>query len=293
MIRASDADETGQHRSLLQRILTVIDAFEHNEWDVSLAELTRRTGLPKPTVYRIARELVRWGALERTEHGYQLGVKLFMLGERVPRQAALRELAQPFLEDLYEATHENTNLGVLHGTDVLYLARVQGHRSSPVVLRVGDTLPAHSTSIGKALLAYARREVVQEVIDAGLARHTARTVVMPGMFIRQLQGVVDKGYAVNDEENQVYTAIVGDTALGGVTYNRAGDRIVLQAAAVYPEFRHQGVATEMIRQVLDDVRAHGKTVTNLCPIVRTFIDKHPEYEDLLDAANPGVRRKAR
>lgn len=112
--------------------------------------------------------------------------------------------------------------------------------------------------------------------------------------VRDADGKIDMDITVvNDEENQVYTAIVGDTALGGVTYNRAGDRIVLQAAAVYPEFRHQGVATEMIRQVLDDVRAHGKTVTNLCPIVRTFIDKHPEYEDLLDAANPGVRRRAR
>lgn len=78
---------------------------------------------------------------------------------------------------------------------------------------------------------------------------------------------------VNEEETLTYTAVVGDTALGGVTYSRTGDRIVLQAAAVYPEFRRQGVATEMIRHVLDDVRAQGKRVTNLCPIVRTFIDR--------------------
>lgn len=203
MVTDSADPRVPERRSLLRRILAVIDAFEHNEWDVSLAELTRRTALPKPTVYRIAAELVRWGALERTEHGYQLGVKLFMLGERVPRQAALRELALPFLEDLYAATHENTNLGVLHGTDVLYLARVQGHQSSRVVLRVGDTLPAHSTSIGKALLAYAAPETVQRVIDTGLPRRTPRTVVMPGMFLRQLQSVVEKGYAVNDEETHV------------------------------------------------------------------------------------------
>jgi predicted GNAT family acetyltransferase len=93
---------------------------------------------------------------------------------------------------------------------------------------------------------------------------------------------------INEEDNQVYTAIVGDTAVGGITYSRAGDRIVLQAAAVYPEFRRRGVATEMIRQVLDDIRAQGKTVTNLCPIVRTFIDKHPQYEDVIDPNDPGV-----
>jgi GNAT superfamily N-acetyltransferase len=51
---------------------------------------------------------------------------------------------------------------------------------------------------------------------------------------------------VKEERNEVYTAIVGDTALGAITYSHAGDRIVLLAAAVYPEFRRQGVATEMI-----------------------------------------------
>ncbi|GAB3398642.1 hypothetical protein GCM10027568_35950 [Humibacter soli] len=93
---------------------------------------------------------------------------------------------------------------------------------------------------------------------------------------------------INEEENEVYTAIVGDTALGAITYSRTPDHIVLLAAAVYPEFRRQGVATEMIRQTLDDVREQGKKVTNLCPIVRTFIDKHPQYEDLIDPDSPGV-----
>ena len=129
-----------------------------------------------------------------------------MLGERVPRQVSLRDMALPYLEDLYEVTHENVNLGVLHGVDVLYLARVQGHRSSDVILRVGDTLPAHSTSTGKALLAHAPRETVQQVLDAGLTRLTPRTVVLPGMFLRQLKGIAEQGYAVNDEET--HTGVV-------------------------------------------------------------------------------------
>lgn len=94
---------------------------------------------------------------------------------------------------------------------------------------------------------------------------------------------------INDEENSVYEALVGDTEIGGITYNLAGDRIVLLAAAVHPEFRHQGVATEMIRRVLDDVRAQGKTTTILCPIVRTYIDNHPQYEPLVDPKHPGVK----
>jgi predicted GNAT family acetyltransferase len=95
---------------------------------------------------------------------------------------------------------------------------------------------------------------------------------------------------VDDEQHGVYVAFVGDTEIGGITYSLLGNRIVLLAASVYPEFRHQGVATEMIRRILDIIQSQGRTVTIICPIVRTFIDSHPEYEDLVDANHPGVKK---
>lgn len=96
---------------------------------------------------------------------------------------------------------------------------------------------------------------------------------------------------VNDEESGSYDAIVGDREVGILTYNRVGDdRLVLLATSVFPEFRRQGVATELIRRVLDDVRAQGKTVTIFCPIVRTFIENNPAYADLVNAEHPGVTR---
>jgi GNAT superfamily N-acetyltransferase len=57
-----------------------------------------------------------------------------------------------------------------------------------------------------------------------------------------------------------------------------------------PEFRKQGIATELIRRVLDDVRAQGKTVTIMCRIVRTFIERNAEYADLIDPEHPGVTK---
>jgi predicted GNAT family acetyltransferase len=59
---------------------------------------------------------------------------------------------------------------------------------------------------------------------------------------------------------------------------------------VFTEIRRQGVPTELIRRVLDDVRAQGKTVTIFCPIVRTFIENNPAYADLVNAEHPGVTR---
>ena len=65
---------------------------------------------------------------------------------------------------------------------------------------------------------------------------------------------------------------------------------MLVAAAVFPEYRRQGVATELIRRVLDDMRTRGNTITILCPIVWAFIDRNPEYTDLIDPALPGLRK---
>ncbi|NMO50119.1 GNAT family N-acetyltransferase [Actinoplanes sp. TBRC 11911] len=96
---------------------------------------------------------------------------------------------------------------------------------------------------------------------------------------------------VNDEKAGIYVAIVEDAEVGGLTYNVAGqDRLELLATSVFPEFRRRGIATELIRRVLDDVRARGKTVTNMCPIVRAFIGRNPGYADLLDPTNPGATK---
>jgi predicted GNAT family acetyltransferase len=93
---------------------------------------------------------------------------------------------------------------------------------------------------------------------------------------------------LNDETAGVYEAIVGDKPAGGVTYNRAGDsRVVLLAVSVFPEFRGTGISSEMIRRVLDDIRAQGATITNYCPVVNTFIELHPAYADLVDSDHPG------
>lgn len=96
---------------------------------------------------------------------------------------------------------------------------------------------------------------------------------------------------VNDEKSGIYKAVLGDREIAGLPYNVAGDhRLVLLATSVFPEFRNQGIATELIRRVLEDVRAQGKTVTIMCPIVRAFIEHNPEYADLVDPEHPGATK---
>src|SRR6266516_5207327 len=102
-------------RSVLARGLRLLDAFGSGDTTLTLTELAERTGLPKPTAYRLLSQLVAWGGLERDGCAYRIGMKLFVLGQRVPLQRRLRDAALPYLEDLYEATHENIHLSVLDG----------------------------------------------------------------------------------------------------------------------------------------------------------------------------------
>lgn len=196
-------------KSVLARGLALLDAFGEDDTELTLAALARRTGLPKPTAHRLIAELISWGGLERTATGYRLGITLFQLGQRVPRRRTLREAALPYLEDLYEATHENIHLAVRDGRHTLFLEKVSGHRSTRIMSGVGGRLPVHCTATGKVFLALGPPEYFNHVVRAGLARHTPRTIVMPGMLRRDLTRGTQRGYYVNHEEAELGVAAVG------------------------------------------------------------------------------------
>lgn len=87
----------------------------------------------------------------------------------------------------------------------------------------------------------------------------------------------------NDPAAGIYEATAAGTVVGGIPYNVVDEhRVALLAVSVLPEHRGRGVATELVRRALDDVRAQGRTVINYCPVVRTFVADHPGYADLID-----------
>ncbi len=197
----------GPPKSVLARGLTLLDAFG-TDAELTLAELSSRTRLPKATAHRLIAELVEWGGLERVNGRYRLSMKLFELGQRVPRRRDLREAALPYLEDLYEATHENIHLAVQDGPHTLFLEKVSGHRSTPIVSSVGGRLPVHCTATGKLFLALGPPEFFRDVALSGLSRWTPRTIVMPGVLRRELARAAETGYGVNHEEYEVGVAAV-------------------------------------------------------------------------------------
>jgi DNA-binding IclR family transcriptional regulator len=186
--------------TVTSRVLALLSAFDEHHRRLTLTELAGRAGLPVPTAHRLVGELVSWGALVRTPAGdYVVGRRMWDLGLLAPVQTGLRELASPYLHDLYGATLATVHLAVRDGSEVLYLDRLAGHASVPVVSSVGSRLPMHATGVGKVLLAHAPAAVQQDVL-AHLTRVTPYTVTQPGLLRRQLAKVLRDDHATTSEE---------------------------------------------------------------------------------------------
>ncbi|MAO81894.1 MAG: IclR family transcriptional regulator [Nocardioides sp.] len=186
--------------SVLGKAMIVLHAFEADDHGLSFAALQRRTGLPNATLHRLSAQLVEAGLLDRTDGDFHLGSHLFELGMRASVERTMLEVATPFLEDLYERTHEVVHLALREGAEVVYVAKVSGHRAPRSPSRVGGRMPVHATALGKALLAFAGEEERIEVLRGPLERRTARTITAPGRLRQQLDGVVTSGVAFEYEE---------------------------------------------------------------------------------------------
>ena len=216
--------------SVTGRALSLLAAFDEEHRRLGLTALARRTGLPPATAHRLIGELVAFGALARTASGdYVVGRRLWDIGLLAPVQTGLREGASPYLHDLYGATLATVHLAVRDGTSVLYVDRLRGHASVPVVSSIGSRLPLHATGVGKVLLAYAPADVQTEAL-AHLTRVTPYTITQPGRLRRQLARVVRDGYATTVEEMSLGACSVAVPV-------RLGDDVVASLGLVVASLR--------------------------------------------------------
>lgn len=218
---------------ILGRTFDVLDAFcQGTSTQLSLAEISRRSALPKSTTHRILSSLVCLGAVERCGQAYRLGLRMFEIGEHAPRKRDLREAALPFMEDLYEVTHETVHLAVLDRTEVLYIERIQGHHQQrQLASRVGGRMPAYCTAVGKALLAFTP-DVAASVVAAGqLEARTPYTITSPRALVEELATVRRTCLSFDRDENAIgihcvaTPILVGGQAVAALSVTGPSNRI--------------------------------------------------------------------
>lgn len=186
--------------AVIDRLSLVLDAFD-GPGRLTLAQIVRRTGLPRSSVHRMLDRLVQLRWLRRSGWDYELGIRLVELGSLAVHQDRLHKAAIPMLRQLHAATGLVVHLAVLDGSDVIYTEKVGDRMAAAVPTRVGGRQSAHCTAVGKALLAFADGIDTTGRDAAPLARQTKYSISSHAQLHAEFLKVRSHGVAFDREES--------------------------------------------------------------------------------------------
>lgn len=187
----------------VERSFVLLELIADAGGRATLSELAARSGLPAPTIHRLVRTLLDGGYVrQEASRAYALGPALVRLGEGAGR--LLGAWVQPVLTALVEATGETSNMAMLDGDRVVYLAQVPSKHSMRMFTEVGRRVHVHCTAVGKALAAQLPEAEVRALLArAGMPAQTSNTLTEPETLITHLAGVRGQGYATDEGEQEL------------------------------------------------------------------------------------------
>jgi DNA-binding IclR family transcriptional regulator len=191
-------DRNPPEHTVLGRSAAIMEAFDGAQQVLSLADLNKRTRLPKSTLHRLVDQLCQVGWLERDHGGYRVGLRMFEFGTLAVDGNRLHEAAFPHLQALASRTGLAAQLAILDHAEVVYLERIV---VGPIRLptRRGGRKPAYCTALGKAIAAY-DDDAVQTVMGAPMPRKTTQTITEPAALRAELRRVREAGVAYDRGE---------------------------------------------------------------------------------------------
>lgn len=188
--------------STLERGLRIFEAFTSASPKMRLQEIAKKTGLPGVTVFRFIRTLMKLGYIshDRASKTYSLTPRILSLGFTVLSSVELRDVALPYLEELSRITNQNVNLGIMDGSEVVYIERIKRRQMLSIELYVGSRMNMYRTSIGRAILAFLSPGEFQTIFAAILKDAEAvKYIGAEGeLLTKVLEETRKNGYALTD-----------------------------------------------------------------------------------------------
>jgi IclR family acetate operon transcriptional repressor len=186
---------------MISRVSEILRAFQGQNRSLTVSELGRQCGIPKASTSRIVAELVDVGFLERSGNSVRLGLRLFELGQQASLPTDLRKFTMPSMTELMRATGQTVHLAVLEGSDVVYIQILRSKTSPPLPSRVGGRLPAYATGVGKALLAYAHPDILDDLFSRPLVAIGPNTITSPAILLKEFDEIRQNRIAFEREES--------------------------------------------------------------------------------------------
>lgn len=198
----------------LERGLRVLFVLAAERGDLSLTEISERLGAPRSSVFRICYTLEQLGLLRRTQRGYALGPRILSLGFDYLSSLDIVEIARPELVALRDDTGASAHLGVLSGTDVVYIAQVPSLRQLASRVAVGSRFPAHAMSMGRLLLS-SLPAAEFDALYAGVAlqKFTSDTPATIDELRQKISAEREQGYVISRSSFEAGIAAVAAPVL--------------------------------------------------------------------------------
>jgi IclR family transcriptional regulator, acetate operon repressor len=198
---AADADSAAGVKSA-RRTVELLEAFGSNHAWLSLTDLHLQTGIPRSSLHGLLRTLRDVGWIEADDAGtrFRLGVRALICGTAYVERDPVMPFATEALEMVREQTGFTAHYARLCGTEVVYLETRESRTSEHLVSRVGRTLPAHATSLGKALLAELAEDELTALLPATLPAFTESTITSREALRAELAVARERGFATEREQ---------------------------------------------------------------------------------------------
>lgn len=216
------SETSGSSVQSLERAFELLELLADSGGSQGLSQLSSSSGLPLTTIHRLLGTLLRMGYVRRGgSRQYVLGPQLIRLGEMATMM--LGSWVKPHLAGLVELTGETSNMAVLEGDTVLYLAQVPGRHAMRMFTEPGRRVDPHCTAVGKAMLAQLPVAEARAILArTGMAAKTANTITDPDLLVAHLGVITRQGYAIDEGEQEVgvrcvAVAVPGSPAMAAIS----------------------------------------------------------------------------
>lgn len=187
----------------VNRAIDIIECFAQIKKEWNLIELSEKIDLAPSTTHRLLNTLIQRRLIEQEGKSgkYRIGSRLLLIAGSVVNNSNLKTLAHPLLLELSNQTSETVHLSILSGEDVFYLDKLESPKSISIRSRIGQTLPAHVSGVGKVLLAYLPEEQQNELLQkVELKQFTPKSITDKEKLKAHFKLIKEQGFAMDNEE---------------------------------------------------------------------------------------------
>lgn len=200
----------------VDRTLSILEVLSDYENGLGITDLSEKVGLHKSTVHRLLATLIHKDYVRQNNetNRYELTLKLFELGNKKIEKMNIVTVAKPFIQELMEKTNEVIHLVIGEGAEIVYVAKVEPQKTIRMYSSIGKRTPMYCTSVGKSMMSYMNDEDVERIWKASpIKKLTDTTITDLEEFKTHLNMVRGKGYAIDEQENEIGIRCVGASIL--------------------------------------------------------------------------------